>query len=167
MGCSRGFQGIQYGRGQTSSTTTWSTFAMRRAQIYQLWNKEGISSLDQALLMCEMVHPYTSRYARVVCAAAIKTKMTEKTEIENMRTKYKGPIWVKKIKGQEFIFKAMTNLIVSWVCQNHPIIQRNNTYNYTLSHLYRVRGFHHLRHLYTYQMRCCKCPSSWYIWKYQ
>ena len=38
-GGNRGSQGIQYGRGQTSSITTCSTFATSRDQIYQSWNK--------------------------------------------------------------------------------------------------------------------------------
>ena len=63
MGDIRGYQGIQYGRGQKSSTTTCSTFVTRRAQLYQLWNKGGFRSVDQLLLMCEMVDPSTSRSA--------------------------------------------------------------------------------------------------------
>ena len=60
MGGSRGSHDIQYGRGQTSSTTTRSRFSERRSQLSQSWNKEVFNSLDQALLMCEMVDPSTS-----------------------------------------------------------------------------------------------------------
>ena len=56
------------------------------------------------------------------CVAAIKTKMTDKTAKEVMKAKYKGPIRVKKYKVKEEIFKAMTNLIVRWVRQHHPMI---------------------------------------------
>ena len=75
MGGSRGSQGIQYGRCQTSSTTRCSKSATRRAQLYRSWNKEVLSSLDQALLMCEMVDLSIPRSARVACAEAIKTKI--------------------------------------------------------------------------------------------
>ena len=44
---SRGFQGIQYGRGQTYSTTMNSMLSERRDQLSQYWNEEGFSSLDQ------------------------------------------------------------------------------------------------------------------------
>ena len=56
---SRGSHGIQYVIGCTSSTTTCSVFAERRDQIFQSWNKELFISLDQALLICEMVDPST------------------------------------------------------------------------------------------------------------
>ena len=74
MGWSRGSQGNQYGRSQTSSTTTCSMIEMHISQLYQFWNNEGFSLLDQALLMCEMVDTSTSIYAQVTYAAAIKTK---------------------------------------------------------------------------------------------
>ena len=72
MGGSRGSQGIQYGRGQTSSTTTHYMFAERRDQLAQSWNDEGFGSLYQELSMCEMVDPSTSRSAQVECASAIR-----------------------------------------------------------------------------------------------
>ena len=71
MGGSRGSQGIQYGKGQTSSTTTRSMFAELRYQLSQSWNEEGFSSLYQALLICAMVEPYNLRSAQVACAADI------------------------------------------------------------------------------------------------
>ena len=43
-----------------------------KPQLYQLWNKEGFRSLDQALIICEMDYPSTSRSTQVACAAAIK-----------------------------------------------------------------------------------------------
>ena len=58
---------------QTSSTKTSSTFVERISQLPQLWNEEGLSSFDQAFLMCEMVDQYTSRSTRVICVEAIKT----------------------------------------------------------------------------------------------
>ena len=74
IGGIKGYQGIQYVIGQTSSTTMSSIFVDRRDQIYHLRNKEGFNSLYQALLMCEMVDPYISKSARVVCAAVIIKK---------------------------------------------------------------------------------------------
>ena len=71
---SRDSKGVQYGRGRTYSTTTCSTFTTQRSQLYQFWVKEGFRSLDQALIMCEMVDPSTSRSARVMCVAAIYIK---------------------------------------------------------------------------------------------
>ena len=88
MGGSRGYQGTQYGRGQTSSNTTRSTFAENRARISQSWNEKVLSYLDQELLMCEMVDPSTSRFARVISAAAIKTKNYR----ENRKRDYEGQI---------------------------------------------------------------------------
>ena len=111
MGGSRSFQGIQYVKGQTSSTTTCFTFATRRSQLYQSWNEEVFIYLDQEFLVCEIVDPYTSRSAQVAGAAAIKTKMTEKNAREVIRAKYKSPIQLKNRKGQEVIFKSITNPI--------------------------------------------------------
>ena len=87
MGGSRGSQSIQYGRGQTSSTTKCSVFATRRAHIPQLWNKGVFRYLDQVFLISEMSDPSTSRSAQVACAAAILKKLTEKTAREIMRAK--------------------------------------------------------------------------------
>ena len=92
------FPGTQYGRGQTSSTTTRSTFSEHRSQLSQSWNEERFSCLDQVLLMCETVDPSTSRSAQVACAAAIKTKNPEKTAREITRDKQKSPIRVKNAK---------------------------------------------------------------------
>ena len=78
-------------------------------------------------------------------------QLFEKKRQKKRKRGYEGqieePYPSKKCKRQEDILKAMNNLIVNWVCQKHPIKRRNNTYNYTLSHLYRVRGFQYLRHL--------------------
>ena len=156
-------QGIQYGRGQKSSTTTCSTFKTRRDQIYQSWNEEGFSSLYQALLICEMADPYTSKSAQVAFEAAIKTKIDREECKRGYEGQIEGPYPSEKIKVQEDIFKATTKLIVRWVWYNHPIIERNNTCNYTLSHLYRVRGFRYLRHLCVDQIQWCKCPSRCHI----
>ena len=96
MGGNRGSQGIQYGRGQTSSFTTGSMFAEHRDQLSQWWNKEIFSLVDQALLMCEMFDPSTSRYAQVVCAA------TKKNDRENRKKGYEvqieGPYAVEKLQ---------------------------------------------------------------------
>ena len=112
MGGIRVSQGIQYGRGKTSSTTTCSAFANHRAHLYNSWNKEGFRSLDQVLLICEMDNPYNSRSARVAYAAAIKAKIDR----ENRKRGYEGQIEEPYLgggfKGQEDILKVMTNLIV-------------------------------------------------------
>ena len=73
MRVSRGSQGTQYGRGQTSSTTTSSMFAERIYQLFQSWNKEGFISVNQDFIICEMVDPSTSRSAQLMCAASIIT----------------------------------------------------------------------------------------------
>ena len=80
MGGSKGYQGIQYGRGQTYSTTTRSMFAECRAQLSQLWNEKVFSSLYQALLMREMVDTSISRYSLVHFAAAKKAKLQRKPQ---------------------------------------------------------------------------------------
>ena len=72
MGGNRISQGGQYGRGQESSTTTHYMFAECRYQISPFCNEERFRSLDQALLMCEMVDPYNSRSERVTWATYIK-----------------------------------------------------------------------------------------------
>ena len=74
MGGSKGSQGIQYGRCQTFSTKTRYIFAENRARLSQPWNEEGLSSLYQAFLLCDMFNPPTSRSARVKCVENIKTK---------------------------------------------------------------------------------------------
>ena len=51
-----------------------------------------------------------------------KEKITEKIARDVMRSKYKGPIQVKKCKVKEVILKAINNLIVRWEWQKHPII---------------------------------------------
>ena len=83
---------------------------------------------------------------------------------ENLKRGYEvqieGAYPSEKSKGQEGIFKKMTNLLVKRVWKKNPIIQKKNTYNYTLSHLNRVRGFQYLRHICADQMWRCKCPSS-------
>ena len=57
MGGIRNSQGVQYGRGQTSSTTTCSMFAERRSQLSQSWNKEGLRSLNQEFICVKwLVH---------------------------------------------------------------------------------------------------------------
>ena len=80
MGGSRGSQGIQYGRSQTPSTTTRYMFAEHRAHLSQSWNEEVLRLVDHALLMCEMVDTSTSRYERMLCAAAIKKTMEKPQE---------------------------------------------------------------------------------------
>ena len=40
------------------STTTRYMFDERRDQIYQSWNVEGFSLVDQEFLMCGIIDPY-------------------------------------------------------------------------------------------------------------
>ena len=82
-----------------------------------------------------------------------KTKNDRENRKRGYEGQIEGPYLGEKCKGKEDTFKEMPNLIVMWVWQKHQIIQRRNTYNYTLSHLYRVRGFQYLRHLYADKMR--------------
>ena len=78
---------------QTSSTKTSSTFVERISQLPQLWNEEGLSSFDQAFLMCEMVDQYTSRSTRVICVEAIKTIWQRK-----LQERLCGPI-IRSLSG--------------------------------------------------------------------
>ena len=87
MGENRVSQGIQYGIGQTSSTTTRSLFSECRYQLSKSCNKEGFSYFYQAFIMCEMVDPYKSRSERVAYAAAIK-----KYDRENLKKGYEVQI---------------------------------------------------------------------------
>ena len=97
MGGSRGSHGIKYGRGQTSTTTTCSTFTTRRAQLYKSWNKEGFSYLYQALLVYEMADPSTSRSTRVACVSAIKTKIDRENRKRGYEGQIEGPYLSEKI----------------------------------------------------------------------
>ena len=63
-------------------------FVECRYRIYQSCNKEIFILVDQSLLMYEMVEPYTSRFAQVACAAAIKTK----NDIEKYKRGYEEEI---------------------------------------------------------------------------
>ena len=64
----------------------YSMFAEHREQIIQSWNEEGFIYLDQVLIRCEMVYPYTSRSSRIACAADFKTKYYR----ENLKMVYEG-----------------------------------------------------------------------------
>ena len=85
---SRGSQGIQYGRGHTSSTTTFSMLSDRRTKLPQSWNKEGFISVDQSFFRCEMTDPSTSNSAQVEFASDTKTK----TDREKRKRDYEGQI---------------------------------------------------------------------------
>ena len=74
MGENRVSQGIQYGIGHISSTTTRFMFSDRRSQLSQLRKEEVFVSLVKELLMFEIFGPSTSRSARSACLAAKKTK---------------------------------------------------------------------------------------------
>ena len=62
---------------------------------------------------------------------------------EVMRNREKGYVLAKKNKGKKDEFKLLAKFIIKW--QKSPRRRRNNTYNYTLSHICRVRGFQYLR----------------------
>ena len=64
---------------------------MHISQLYKLWNEEGFISLDQALLMCEMVDTSTSRSARVSYAAAIKKKNDREKRKIGYEVQIEGP----------------------------------------------------------------------------
>ena len=57
-------------------------------QLPQCWKEESFSSLDQALIMCEMVNPYISRASRVACSSAIK-EIFEKSLGDSQNIGYK------------------------------------------------------------------------------
>ena len=71
---------------------------MHISHLYQLWNEEGFSSLDQALIMCEMVDTSTSRSARVAYAAAIKTKNDTENRKRGYEVQIEGPYMVEKLQ---------------------------------------------------------------------
>ena len=87
MGESRGYQDSQGQRGQTSSISVRSMFSERRVQLTQSWKEEGFGSLYQALLMCEMMDPYTSRSVRLVCAVYLKINTRDRATKVKMKTK--------------------------------------------------------------------------------
>ena len=64
-------QDIQGQGGQTSSMAGRSMFAEQRVHLTRSWRDEGFESLDHALLMCEMMHPSTSKSVQLVCAGAL------------------------------------------------------------------------------------------------
>ena len=61
MGGIRGGQDSQGKRGQKYYIALRSMFANRRVQLARSWKEGLFGSLDHALLMCEMMNPYTSR----------------------------------------------------------------------------------------------------------
>ena len=67
---------IQGEWGQISPTSVCYMFSEHRAQMYQYWNKEGSSSLDQAFPMCGMVDPYNLISPWVACVSTMKTNMS-------------------------------------------------------------------------------------------
>ena len=49
-------------------------FKESRSQTYRSWKEELFISLYQALIICEMIDPYTSMSVRVACAVETKGK---------------------------------------------------------------------------------------------
>ena len=88
MGGISGSKGIQYGRDHTYTTTTCSIFEYRRDRLYQSWKEGGFILVDQTFLVCEIIDPYASRSALVLCAADIKPK----NDWENRKRGYEGQI---------------------------------------------------------------------------
>ena len=61
-----------------------SMFAERRVQINRYWKEEGFVSLDHALLIAEIMGPYTSRSVQLACPGDMKGKYKRKShKIEN------------------------------------------------------------------------------------
>ena len=56
---------------------------------------------------------------------SFKKKIIYKTARKTIRAKQKSPIWVKKFKGQEVLFNAMSKFIFVWEWQNHQYLQLN------------------------------------------
>ena len=71
-------------------------FSERRAQLPQSWTEEGSRSVDQALILCEIVGPSTSMSTQVTCAAGIKTKK----DTENCKRGYEGQIEYPYLAGK-------------------------------------------------------------------
>ena len=125
MGGTRGLQGIQYGRGQTSSTKKRSMFADHRAQLPQLWNKEVLSLVDRDFLMYEMVDPSTSRPAQVTCAAAIKNNNNRENRNRGYEDQIEGPYSVGKIQNTREHIKS-----------NDQLHSHTHTRTYTHTHMH-------------------------------
>ena len=106
----RGYQGIQYRRGHTTSTTTRYMFADFRDQLSQLWNEDGLRYLYREFLMCEMVDPFTSGSTRVVCAAAIKTKNYRKNHRKDYKVHIEGYYMGEKLKREGGLSKIRNKI---------------------------------------------------------
>ena len=94
-----GSQGIQYGRGHISSITIRFMFTECRDQIYQSCNEEVFRLVNQALIMCEIVDLYTSRYSRVVCMIAMRTKNDRDNRRSGYEIQIEWPYPVEKLQS--------------------------------------------------------------------
>ena len=74
MGGSGGACAIQGKWGQTSSMAVLSISEEQRFQLTRSWKEEWFGYLDQALLICEMMEPYTPSPVRLLCAGHLKGK---------------------------------------------------------------------------------------------
>ena len=63
-----------------------SIFVERRDQLALYWKEEGFGYLDQELLKCEMVDPYTYRSKLGAFEGDFKVKYKEKTANKEINT---------------------------------------------------------------------------------
>ena len=74
MGANRGDQDTQGKRGHTSSIKLCSMFVDQRVQLTLSWKEEVFGYLDHALIMCEMMDPYTFRLVQLAYEGALREK---------------------------------------------------------------------------------------------
>ena len=77
MGGIRGNKDSQGKRVQTYSMEVRSMFIERRVKLTQSWKEERFGSLDHALLMCEMTHPYFIQVSAVGMLRSPEGKIRE------------------------------------------------------------------------------------------
>ena len=66
-------------------------FADWRVQLELSWKEEGFGSLYHALLMCEMMDPYTSISVWLACTGSLKGKYERKNHKNENEDKIVGP----------------------------------------------------------------------------
>ena len=72
MGVIRGAQDSQGKWGHIASMEMRSVFLQWRVQLTRSWKEEIFGPIYHALLMCEMIDPYTSRSVHLSCVGSLK-----------------------------------------------------------------------------------------------
>ena len=77
-------------------------FAERKVQLTRSWKEEGFGSLYHALLMCEMMEPYTSKSVRLACVGGLNAIQS----IKDQYTKIK--IFIQTIIGGMVTYQSFS-----------------------------------------------------------